>query len=355
MEAYHSWMQIQTATNAMMCRGFSITLTGSTRSWYRQFKPNFIGSFAELSRSFLTQFISGKKSRKPNTHLFTIKQELKESLKDYIARFNEEALQVEDYDDKIALSTVFSGLKEEKFAFSIRKNLPKTLAELITRAQKYANAEEFSNTHKNVQVIEPTGKGKRSRNKESQTPSKGPDNCAPHDRHPSRKSEGKFRSYTSLNTSTEQILLDIREHKLLNWLVCMKANPDHRNKCKYYRFHQDHDHNTADCVDLKNEIKTLIRKGHLRRYIKEEKTAQKEEQEQPNNTPEESAEIRIIFGGSSGGGDLNRARKAHSPKSNPEHYIHMTERPSKELGLARAVSPSWKMMRVESNIRTTMP
>ncbi|XP_058099793.1 uncharacterized protein LOC131244163 [Magnolia sinica] len=227
VKVYRSWMQIQTSTDAMMCRGFSITLTGSTQSWYRQLKPNSIGSFADLSRLFLTQFISGKKSRKPNTHLFTIKQEPKESLKDYITRFNEEALEVEDYDDKMALSTVFRGLKEGRFTFSIGKNLPKTLADLIARAQKYNNADEFSNARKNVQVTELTGKGKRPKNKESQPTSKRPDDRAPRDRRPSRKSEGKFHSYTLLNTSTEQILLDIRGKKLLNWPVCMEVNPEH--------------------------------------------------------------------------------------------------------------------------------
>ncbi|XP_058092613.1 uncharacterized protein LOC131239070 [Magnolia sinica] len=251
--------------------------------------------------------------------------------RDYIARFNEEALQVEDYDDKMALSAIFSGLKEEKFAFSIKKKPPKTSDKLITRAQKYANAKEFSNARKSVQVTKPTGKGKRPRNEEPQTPSKGPDDRAPRDRHPSRKPEGKFHSYTPFNTSTEQIFLDIQGQKLLNWPVCMNADPNHRDKCKYCHFHRDHDHNTTDCMDLKDEIKTLIRKGHLRRYTKEEKMARKEEREQSNNTPEEPAEIRTIFCDSSSGGDSNRARKAYFQKSDPEHYIHVTERPSKEL------------------------
>ncbi|XP_058078638.1 uncharacterized protein LOC131226963 [Magnolia sinica] len=158
--------EIQTVTDAMMCRGFSITLTGSARNWYRQLKPVSIGSFAELSQSFLTQFISGKKSWKPNIDLFTVKQESKESLKDYIAHFNEEALQVEDYNEKMTLAAVFSDLKEGKFAFSIGKNPPQTLAELVTRAQKYAHAEEFSSTRKNIQVADPAGKGKRLRNEE---------------------------------------------------------------------------------------------------------------------------------------------------------------------------------------------
>ncbi|XP_058080621.1 uncharacterized protein LOC131228771 [Magnolia sinica] len=212
VEAYRSWMQIQTATDAMMCRGFSITLTESAR---------------KLSRLFLTQFISGKKSRKLTTHLFTIKQGPKDSLKDFIARFNEEALQVEDYDDKMTLSAMFNGLKEGKFTFSIGK------AKLITRAQKYTNVEEFSNSNKNVQVVEPLNKGKRQRNEEPQSSAKKSDDRVPRDRLLSRKPEGRFCSYTPLNTPTEQILLDIRGQKLLNYPVCMKVDPDHRDKCKY--------------------------------------------------------------------------------------------------------------------------
>ncbi|XP_058084610.1 uncharacterized protein LOC131232406 [Magnolia sinica] len=234
----------------------------------------------------------------------------------------------------MTLFAAFSGLKEGKFTFSIGKNPPKMLTELVTRAQKYTNAEEFSNSHKNVQVAELTSKGKRSRNEEPQSSSKKPDDCAHRDRHSSRKPEDKFHSYTPLNKSTEQILLDIRGQKLMNWPVCMKADPDHQDKCKYYRFHRDHGHNMADYVDLKDEIETLIRKGHLRRYTKEERIAPREEREQPSNAAEEPTEIRTIFGGSSGGGDSNRAYKAYSRKSKPEHYIHMTKRPSKELRIS---------------------
>ncbi|XP_058103547.1 uncharacterized protein LOC131247125 [Magnolia sinica] len=202
VESYRSWMQIQSATDAMMCRAFSITLSESARSWYRQLKPKSISSFSELSRMFLTQFISGKKSWKPTTHLFTLKQGNKEPLKDYIARFNEELLLVEDYNDKMTLSAMFSGLKEGKFTFSIGKNPPTTLAELISRAQKYTNAEEFSNSCRNIKAAKASSKEKRSRNKEPQSSNKKPDDRAPRNHGPSRRPEGKFRSYTSLNIST---------------------------------------------------------------------------------------------------------------------------------------------------------
>ncbi|XP_058078992.1 uncharacterized protein LOC131227260 [Magnolia sinica] len=218
-------------------------------------------------------------ARNPTTQAPTHASGPKESLKNFIARFNEEALRAKDYDDKMALSTMFGSLREGKFTFSIGKNPPKTLAELVTRDQKYTNAEEFSNSRKNVQASEPPTKGNRQRNEEPQSSTKKSDDCAHRDRRPSRKPEGRFRSYTPLNTSTEQKLLDIRGQKLLNW--------------------------------------------------PEERTAQREEQ--PSKSAEELVEIRTIFGGSSSRGDSNIAHKAHSRKSDPKHYVHMTERPRKEL------------------------
>ncbi|XP_058092443.1 uncharacterized protein LOC131238869 [Magnolia sinica] len=85
----------------------------------------------------------------------------------------------------------------------------------------------------------------------------------------------------------------------------------------------------SDYVDLKDEIETLIHRGHLQQYTKEEKTARKEER--PNKAAEEPAKICTIYGSSSSGGNLNRARKAHTRSSDPKHYIHLAERPRKEL------------------------
>ncbi|XP_058076309.1 uncharacterized protein LOC131224879 [Magnolia sinica] len=257
---------------AMMCRAFSITLTRAARNWYRQLKLRSISNFAKLSRLFLTQFIGGKKSRKPLTHLLTLKQGSRESLKVFISHFNEEALQVDDYDDKMALSVMISGLKEGKFFFSIRKNPPTTLAKLINRSQKYTTAKEFFSSRKNVQAIEHSSKGKRPRDDELQSPNKRSDDRTSQDRRPSREPE--------------------------------------------------------NCVDLKEEIETLIRKGHLRQYLKEEKPAQKDDQ--PSRPVEEAAKIQTIYGGPSGGGDSNRARKAYLRSSDPEHYVHLTKRPRKE-------------------------
>ena len=41
-----------------------------------------------------------------------------------------------------------------------------------------------------------------------------------------------------------------------------------RNMKKYYRYHRDYGHDTEECYQLKDEIEALIRRGHLRRYVR---------------------------------------------------------------------------------------
>ncbi|XP_058078570.1 uncharacterized protein LOC131226876 [Magnolia sinica] len=297
MESYCSWMQIQSTSEVMMCKAFSITLTGVARSWYRQLKPKLINMFAMLSKAFLTQFIVEKKSRKPSTHLLTLKQKSGESLKDYISRFNEEALQVDDYFNKMALTAMISGLKDGRFLFSIGKNPLATLSDLINRAQKYTNAEEFFSCEKvpKAQSIHPKTRSARM----------------PH---------------SNLARARRDPIGDPRQKAIT--LVDLHEDGSRSARQAQILSLSYHGHNTSDCIDLK-EIETLIRKGHLCQYIKEERQARKDEQ--PGRARDDGTKIRMIYGGPSGGSDSNQARKAHARSIYPEHYIHLANRPRKEL------------------------
>lgn len=63
----------------------------------------------------MTQFLGVRDQCKPTTNLLTIKQESKETLGEYIARFNNETLQVEDCTDETALMAVVNEFKDKKF------------------------------------------------------------------------------------------------------------------------------------------------------------------------------------------------------------------------------------------------
>ena len=63
-------------------------------------------------------------------------------LRSYIARFNKEMLSIDEANDKILVAAFTNGLWKGKFLFSLLKNDPKTMSNVLYRATKYMNAKD---------------------------------------------------------------------------------------------------------------------------------------------------------------------------------------------------------------------
>ena len=74
-----------------------------------------------------------------------------------MTQFNKELLQVDEAEDQVILTTFQARLLSEDFFFSITKSPPRTVAELLQKAQKYMNVEDA--------VLAKEMKGKRKRDK----------------------------------------------------------------------------------------------------------------------------------------------------------------------------------------------
>ena len=72
----------------------------------------------------------------------SIKQREDETLRSYIARFNKEALSIDEVNNKILVAAFTNGLRKDKFLFSLYKNNPKTMSNVLYRATKYMNVED---------------------------------------------------------------------------------------------------------------------------------------------------------------------------------------------------------------------
>ena len=95
----------------------------------------------------------------------------------------------------------------------------------------------------------------------------------------------------------------------------MRTDPTKRDNTRYCEFHRDHEHRTDDCIQLRKEIKYLIRWGYLRHYISSEgqDQAQPPPPRQPTLTQHQQplGEIYVISGGFTGGGESSSTRKDH--------------------------------------------
>ena len=142
LESFKTLMHLQGVLDEIMCRAFSTMLKGPARIWFSRLMPNSIGTFKELSAQFTSHFIGGHRYKKFIACLMNIKQREDETLSSYITRFNKEALLIDEADNKILVAAFTNGLQKGKFLFSLYKNDPKTMSDVLHRATKYMNAKD---------------------------------------------------------------------------------------------------------------------------------------------------------------------------------------------------------------------
>ena len=80
--------------------------------------------------------------KKSTACLMNIRQQEDETLRSYITYFNKEAPSIDETDNKILMATFTNRLRKGKFLFSLYKNDPKTMSDVLYRVTKYMNAKD---------------------------------------------------------------------------------------------------------------------------------------------------------------------------------------------------------------------
>ena len=106
----------------------------------------------------MRHFIGGQRPKRPADYLLTIRQGKKETLRSYVKRFTQETLEVDEAVDKVQLTTFKVGLRSRDLVASLAKNPPKTMAEMLPKAQKYKNAKDAVAAIRDVEKPEDKGR-----------------------------------------------------------------------------------------------------------------------------------------------------------------------------------------------------
>ncbi|XP_065622552.1 uncharacterized protein LOC136064574 [Quercus suber] len=266
LETFKTLMHLQGIPDEIMCRAFPITLKGPERIWFSRLTPNSISTFKELSAQFTSHFIEGHRYKKSTACLMSIRQREDETLRSYITHFNKEALSIDEADNKILVAAFTKGLRKGKFLFSLYKNDPKTMSEVLYKATKYMNAEDALLARE-----EKPRKRERQADVRQGQGQKRPRTGDRRDERRPKPSGGRFMSFTPLNAPIDQVLMQIKDEGALKFPGKLKSDPSKRPRDKYCCFHRDHDHDTADCYDLKQQIEALIRQGKLQKFVNKER------------------------------------------------------------------------------------
>ena len=146
------------------------------------------------------------------------------------------------------------------------KNPPKTMAEMLLKAQKYMNVKDALAAIKDVKKLgdsirrkddERRGQKKECPDRQSNDGIRKKDDSSP-----------RTVKFTPLIMPVDKILTQIKDDHYLKWPRPLHSSPNVRDKNKYCRFHKNHGHNTEDCRDLKEQVEELIQKGRLQKYVK---------------------------------------------------------------------------------------
>ncbi|CAN6705951.1 unnamed protein product [Malus baccata var. baccata] len=140
---FQQQMALEGDDEALMCKLFPSSLSGSSLTWFRQLKPRFIGSFTELCEAFISQYVCNRRPRKDITILFNTKQNVGESLKSYMTRFTEEMSTLAECDSHTASLAFREGaLPGTKMRRSLIETPPLDMREVMARADGIIRLEE---------------------------------------------------------------------------------------------------------------------------------------------------------------------------------------------------------------------
>ena len=251
-------------------------------------------------------------------------------------RFTRETLKVDETDNKVQLTTFKGGLKSREFMASLAKNPPKTMAEMLLKAQKYMNAKDALAAIRDVE--RPRDKGRKDDGRRGQK----------RERQDRRTNDGGKRKdektpktvkFTPLIMRVDKILTQIKDEHCFKWPRPLHSSPNVRDKNKYSRFQKDHGHYTEDCWDLKEQIEKLIRKGKLHKYVKKREPSKfrdgnksqhgstSKDEDHPFQPPQNMiGEITTIAGGPFTGGSFISLKKAYQRQVNSVHMVPCSNR-----------------------------
>ncbi|XP_019172819.1 PREDICTED: uncharacterized protein LOC109168233 [Ipomoea nil] len=259
LNMYKAVMMMTGINDAIMCRGFCTTLDGQAQDWFGSLPGDSIPTFAVLTKKFLSHFAGSVQRRKQFADLCYLKQDKSESLAEYLSKWKKEAMGVTNFDERSDIPFFTNNLRSGPFHSDLVRNEPKTYAELMDRAARYANA-EAAEKRKNE---EEEGRGQGDRASHPQE-----DRRPPRSRRDRGPRLAPLRHLTPLTQPVSVILDHAEDMGIVSFPEeCLKISPKADPK-KYCRFHRQRGHDTDECMVLKRQIEELIQRGYLGQYVK---------------------------------------------------------------------------------------
>ncbi|KAM1481294.1 hypothetical protein ACFX2I_028338 [Malus domestica] len=195
-----------------MCKIFVTILQGKAQDWLHNLPPQSIQSFNELSLFSTKEYSSYRSIKKKSDHLFNVKKNLKELLRNYVKRFKVEKAKIIICNDSITSVAFQKGLLVDQLLFE-----EFIMKEYLTLADSFALAEKHALWN------------------EAGRADKAPE-------HPRKES-----AVTQTNEDVKQYNNQIRQEAKCRDRSSTKGDISNLDHTKYCVFHRGPDHAIDDC------------------------------------------------------------------------------------------------------------
>ncbi|XP_058753839.1 uncharacterized protein LOC131627021 [Vicia villosa] len=209
-------------------------------TWYRNLPPNSIHSWTKLKELFLSHFTASRRQPKSEANLEAVVQGTNEPLRDYLDRFNKEAVQVQttDYMKRYLLERGLLPGSDFKKAVKIKK--VHTMNALLHKAQAFIAFEEGEAAAIKASRGNDASRISNHDNSGSRRGHEKRRDDRSHDAKECRGPAGRFSDYNPLNSSREKILAECKSTEFKNSSIRPpKSNPTRpgTDKSKYCKYH----------------------------------------------------------------------------------------------------------------------
>ncbi|CAA0819833.1 Unknown protein, partial [Striga hermonthica] len=244
--------------------------------------------------------------------LMAMRQGEKESLRKYVARYNQTCLEVHSASDEVKAGGLIRSLRVGPCRTSLAKTPARSYEEVLKRCRKYINLEEIelefaklegsARPEPKKEQSPPRGRSlrrslpKRNGSKKISPRREGRDSKREKrdDRRQGRPllfERHSYHNFTPLKKDLTEVLEAI-EQKMstedVTWPKTRFTGPSQPRSDIYCRFHRDYGHTTENCRHLKDEIERLIRAGHLKEFVYHDRAKEKGRRRCRDNSEERS-------------------------------------------------------------------
>ncbi|GKC93730.1 reverse transcriptase domain-containing protein [Tanacetum coccineum] len=238
------------------CHMFNSTLIRAARVWFDELPPESINGYKGLKAAFVSYFMQQKKYVKDPVEIHNIKQRDGETIEDFMECFKVETGRMKGAPECMRISGFMHWVNNPELTKCLNEHVPKTMEEMMTITNAFIRGEAVAASEKKGHLSWES----QDHFKRQATERKSDFRSQP------REGRGSSRFPPLIKTPKEILATEAGKFKPPPPMV---TPVEKRSSNKFCDFHNDKEHSTDECMQLKKQIEELVRASKLSHLIKE--------------------------------------------------------------------------------------